>query len=134
MATLRAAIHDKLPEQALSSVEALDATLDAASSEARAKQMLNLVELFAPNQNSLSLAVGGEETVLCFNYGHGNPPYFASLGEAQVDYPVLAAFIGLAHHSEFRRRHVVPISAGRQAAREFLATGVRPMSLQWEEV
>ena len=134
MITVRVAVHDQGPVAVLSSIEALDAALDAASAEARMKQTLNFVNLFAPNQDSLGLALGGEETVLCFNFGHGNPPYFASRGEAATNEPVLTAFIGLAHHSEFPRRWVVPVSEGRRAAREFLLTGTRPSSLKWEEV
>ena len=134
MATIRASIYDRVPELILSDVKALDAALDEASHEARSKGKLNIVVLGAPNRDWLSLVVGGEETVVGFNYGHGNPPYFASAGATETDEPVLTAFMGLEHHTEFPRRWVVPDAAGRQAAREFLLTGERPSSLQWVEV
>ena len=134
MITLRATIHDQAPERVLSSVEDLDAALNEASAEARAKSKLNIVILSAPNRDWLGIVVGGDETVVSFNYGHGNPPYYASLGDDKTDEPVLTAFVGLEHHTEFPRRWVVSSAAGRQAAREFLASGGRPNSLRWEEL
>lgn len=82
----------------------------------------------------MSVVVGGEETVVGYNYGHGDPPYYASVDEAHLDNPVLTAYLGLEHHTEFPRRWVVPIAAGKKAAREFLATGKRPESITWTEV
>jgi hypothetical protein len=134
MVVIHAAIHDGAPERVLSDVKALDAVLDEASAEARTVGKLNLVVLSAPNRDCLSLVIGGEETVVSFNYGHGDPPYYASVGAAKTDEPVLTAFVGLQHHTEFARRWVVPVAAGRHAAREFLSTGQRPSSLAWEEV
>ena len=117
----------------MNSEAALDATLDEAFAEAQAAGRLNIVLLTAPNRDWLSLVVGGEETVLTFNYGHGDPPYYVSAGEAQTDDPVLTAYVGLEHHTEFPRRWVVVFAAGKQAAREFLATGKRPESTTWTE-
>lgn len=134
MVTIRASIYDRAPELILSDISALDAALDKASLEARAKGKLNIIVLGAPNRDWLSLVVGGDETVVGFNYGDGNPPYYASLGAEQTDVPVLTAFMGLEHHTEFPRRWVIPDSDGRQAAREFLLTGERPCSLRWVEV
>jgi len=134
MIEIRAAIKDRAPERIANTVEALDATLDEASSEARAVGRLNIVLLSAPNGDWLSLVVGGDETVVGFNFGHGDPPYYTSVGGAQTDDPVLTAYVGLEHHTEFSRRWVVRTDAGRQAAREFLVTGERPNSLVWEEV
>jgi hypothetical protein len=134
MITIRASIHDDEPDLVLPSIEALDAALDAASVEAKAKGKLNIVTLSAPNRDWLSLAVGSEETVVGFNYGHGDPPYFASLGNSQSDEPFLTAFVGLVHHTELSRRWVVPLATGRQAARDFLSTGERPSSLTWQEL
>jgi hypothetical protein len=134
MITIRVSVYDREPDLILSDVKALDAVLDKASAEARGKGKLNIVVLGAPNRDWLSLVVGGEESVVGFNHGHGNPPYYASLGKDQTDLPVLTAFMGLEHHTEFPRRWVVSDGAGRQAAREFLLTGERPSSLQWAEV
>jgi len=134
MIELRATIKDRAPAVIVRTPESLESTLDQASEEARAVGRLNIVLLSAPNQDWLSLVVGSDETVVSFNYGHGDPPYYASVGESQQDEPVLTAFVGLEHHTEFPRRWVVPSSAGRRAAQEFLATGKQPTSLKWEEL
>jgi hypothetical protein len=134
MIELRAAIRDQEPERSVQSEAELDATLGEAAAEALAHGKLNIVLLTAPNNDWLSVVVGGEETVVGFNFGHGDPPYFASLGAACTDSPVLTAYLGLAHHTELPRRWVIPIDAGQRAAREFLATGKRPDCIAWTEV
>lgn len=50
-----------------------------------------------------------------------------------MDASVLTAYVGLAHHTEFERRWVVPSAVGRAAARQFLATGERPDAVSWTE-
>lgn len=134
MVELRAAIRDQEPDRVVDSESALDAILDEASTEARDAGKLNIVLLTAPNRDWLAIVVGGEETVVGYNYGHGNPPYYASAGDSQADDPVLTAYVGLEHHTEFPRRWVVSFAAGKQAAREFLVTGKRPESIRWIEV
>ena|SRR5688572_4969198 len=134
MSEIRAIVKDQGPERVLRSTAELDQTLAEAAAQAQAAKLLNIVFLSAPNGDQLSLVVGGDETVLGFNHGHGNPPYYASAGEAQGDEPVLTAYAGLVHHTEFPRRWVVPMSTGRQAAIEFLSTCALPASVQWVAV
>jgi hypothetical protein len=134
MVELRVSIRERAPDRIVNSAAALDAALEEASAEARANGMLNIVLLTAPNRDWLSIVVGSEETVVGYNYGHGDPPYYASAGEAQTEDPVLTAYVGLAHHTEFPRRWVVSFAVGKQAAREFLTTGKRPESILWTEV
>ncbi|HVY81146.1 MAG TPA: Imm1 family immunity protein [Steroidobacteraceae bacterium] len=131
---LRVAIEDGRPDIELSSAAELDQALSDADSRSRDLGLLNIIILKAPNDDWLSLVVGGDETVLSFNYGHGEPPYFVSKGEAHRDEPVLTAFVGLAHHTEFSRRWVIPMSAARSAALEFATTGQRPSGIDWVEV
>jgi hypothetical protein len=134
MIEIRAIVEEPGPERMLKSVAELEQTLSDAASQAQAARLLNVVFLHAPNGDQLSLVVGGDETVLGFNHGHGNPPYYASAGQATADEPVLTAYAGLVHHTEFPRRWVVPMSTGRLAATEFLATGTRPTSVEWVAV
>ena len=61
MVRLRAAIKDQAPERIVNSEAALDATLDDASTDARAAGKLNIVLLTAPNRDWLSIVVGGED-------------------------------------------------------------------------
>lgn len=37
------------------------------------------------------------------------------------------------HHTEFERRHLIPIAKARQVVREFYDTGHRSLNVQWEE-
>ena len=88
MIELRVAIRDQALDQIINSEVSLDAMLDTASAEARDAGKLNIVLLTAPNRDWLSLVVGSHETVVGFNYGHGDPPYYVSVGNAQTDSPI----------------------------------------------
>ena len=112
----------------------LKRVLSEASSEARELGKLNLVQLHAPNGNEVSLVVGGDETVVGFRYGSGDPPYLASRGDSTDDEPLLTAYVALSHHTEFSRKWVVPSHLGEAAAVEFLRTGDLPRSISWVEV
>jgi hypothetical protein len=133
MIELSASIQDRAPERVVGSDAELEATLEEATLLAKAAGKLNIIFLYAPNRDHLTLVVGGEETVLGFNYGHGDPPYFASRGPAQTDSPMLTAYVGLEHHTEFPRLWVVPARLGTEAAKEFRATGRRPSAVEWVE-
>jgi hypothetical protein len=118
----------------VSSIAELDQALQDAALQAKSVALLNIIFLYAPNEDHLSLVVGSDETVVGFNYGHGDPPYYASEGEINADEPVLTAYVSLEHHTEFPRRWVVPMELGRRAAVEFLATGERPRAVKWAEL
>lgn len=133
MIPLHAAIEDRRPEFLVSSYDELETTITAAHVAARAVGKLNVIFLYAQNRDHVMLVVGGDETVVGFNHGHGDPPYYVSRGAAHTDTPVLTAYVGLAHHTEFERRWVVSSVVGRAAARQFLATGKRPTVVNWME-
>lgn len=131
---LRITTHgDKEPMTALDGNQ-LNAVLDAASDEARSKNLLSVVVLYAENGNSITMVVGGSETVLGFDYGHRNPPYYASKGESDDDEPTLTCFLTFQHHTEFPRRSVIPYANGMNAVAEFFDPGTLPTSITWEEV
>ena len=134
MKALRAMIHENAPMPSVRTSEELDDLLANAASEAKSVGLLNVVMLYAPNDDHLFLVVGGEETVVGFNYGHGNPPYYASRGQVETDAPVLTAYLSLEHHTEFPRRWVIPMELGHRASQEFLATTERPTVISWEEL
>ena len=133
MIRLRAEIKDGMEDFVVNSPAELERTLELAALQAQAAGKLNVIFLRAANGDSLSMVVGGDETVLGFNYGPGTPPYYASAGNVNADEPVLAAFVGLADRTEFQRRHVIPMDNGRKAAAEFLHTGSRPSGVAWVE-
>jgi hypothetical protein len=133
MIELRASLKDGADDQSVRTPAELESTMALADDQARSAGILTGIKLRARNGDELLVLVGGDDTVLGFNYGHGDPPYLASLGLAESDQPVLTAYIGQSHHTEFSRRHVVPMEVGRVAALEFLRTGARPTSVRWVE-
>ncbi|GFE78647.1 hypothetical protein GCM10011487_06470 [Steroidobacter agaridevorans] len=134
MNELRALVYTDESLRPLASLESLNNLLREAAAEAQAAGRLNIITLYGPDDDHLLLVVGSDETVMGFNHGHGGPPYYASKGVVDDDDPVLTAYVGLAHHTEFPRRWVIPMAVGEMAAAEFLATGRRPASIPWEEV
>lgn len=127
-------IHEDQPKISVESGEELDAVFSVAADESRARGMLNIVFIEAENGDSIGLVIGGDETVVSFNYGHGDPPYYVSRGFSADDDPILTAYISFQHHTEFPRRWVVPAAAGRLATHEFLQTGTLSQCIEWEEV
>jgi hypothetical protein len=111
----------------------LDDVIRVASEEARAKGMLNIIFIEAANGNSISMAVGGSETVLGFTHNHRNPPYYATRGPVAETYPLMTCYVGLVHHTEFPRKYVIPFADGVVAAHEFAESGALPTSVAWME-
>jgi hypothetical protein len=130
---LSISIHDRAEPTHISTLAELHGVLESAGEEARARGMLNVIFLGSPNGNSLSMVVGGAETVLTFMYGHRNLPYYASRGSAQDPLPNMSCYVGLVHHTEFPRTYVVPYAKGLGAAEEFAASGSLPTSVEWVE-
>ena len=112
----------------------LDEILNEASKEARIRNLLGGVLITADNHNEITIVVGGEETVLTFESGDGNPPYYASRGTFNADETTMTCYLLLQHHTEFPRRNVIPFADGFNAVREFLVTGARPACINWERV
>jgi hypothetical protein len=121
------------PVPSVENEEHLSRLLNAAAKQAAADR-LTAVNLYAENGDALTIVLGGTQTVLSFTYGHGNPPYFASLGVADEIEPVLTCYLFNSHHSEFPRRNVIPIESGLAAAQEFFKTKELPRQVEWEEV
>jgi immunity protein Imm1 of predicted polymorphic toxin system len=111
----------------------LEHAVGFASEEARMRGMLNVIYIEAPNGDALSLVVGGDETVLGFTCGHGDPPSYESRGPVADDRPLLTAYVSLKHHTEFPRRCVIPMQMGMSAAKEFVETGSLPTCVSWAE-
>jgi len=112
----------------------LEKVLNAETEEARRRGVLGAVLLEAVNGNVITMVVGGEETVLSFDYGHHNPPYYSSRGPSNADEPMLTCFLTFQHHTEFPRKYVIPVTDGVKAVRQFLDSGDLPTCINWEEV
>ena len=75
--------------------------------------------------------VPGRSTVLTFNHANNEPPYLISSGEGDDVEPVLTAYLGLSHHTEFPRRSVISMGQALQAAIEFGLSSEVPGCVQW---
>jgi hypothetical protein len=118
----------------LQDVVSVNEVISSASEEACAKGLLNIISVEADNGNYLTLVVGGDETVLGFNYGHQDPPYYVSKGKDEGDEPMMTAYIAFRHHTEFPGKRVLPIQEGMLAVHEFCETGELPRCIEWTEV
>ncbi len=131
---LRITTYQDKPPVTVEDDRQLDEVLDAASAEARTGKVLGAVLIEADNGNAMTMVVGGEDTVLSFDYGHRNPPYYASRGASNADKPLLTCLLTFQHHTEFPRKYVIPVTDGVKAVRQFLDSGDLPSCINWEEV
>ena len=58
--------------------------------------------------------------------------HFITVGDSYVDGVVGFHLFGQ-HHTEFERRHLIPLATARRVLREFFDTGQRSASVEWEE-
>ena len=58
--------------------------------------------------------------------------YYITVGDLYFDGGVDFYLLGQ-HHTEFERRHLVPLATARAVFREFFETGRRSASVEWEE-
>src|SRR5580692_9358278 len=79
----------------------LDEVLRTATEEARKSGTLGAILVEAANGNVITMVVGGDETVLGFDYGHHDPPYYSSRGASNEDEPILTCELTFQHHTEF---------------------------------
>jgi hypothetical protein len=80
MVDLLIVVHDGEEAIHASTIAEVNRVIHMACEEARVRKMLNIIFLEAVSGNTLSLVVGGDDTVPSFIHDHRNPPYFASRG------------------------------------------------------
>ena len=92
------------------------------------------VDVQRENGDTLTVVVGGSESVASFVGVSGDPPYFASLGDAEAT-GLFTFYVGGDHHTEVPRRQAIEPGLALRAAQEFaeLQDGL-PDCLMWEEV
>ncbi len=113
----------------------LDQALAQAAEEARKRGMLGAVRIEAGNGNVLIMVLGGDETVLSFDYFSDHDlRCYASRGASDEDEPVITCYLAMHHHTEFLRKNVIPLSDGVKAVRQFLDSDGLPTCISWVEV
>jgi hypothetical protein len=131
---MKITVYEDKPSIEIQDIASVNEVISSASEEAHAKGLLNVIFVEADNGNYLTLVVGGDETVLGFNYGHLDPPYYASKGNNENDEPVMTAYVSLRHHTEFPGKWVLSMQEGMLAVQEFCETGELPKCIKWTEV
>jgi len=129
---LRVTIRDDAAPLTVEDGSQLDVVLHAADEEARTSEKLNGVVIEADNGNRLLMVVGSEETVLIFNYGGEDPPYYASKGASDNDDPLMTCYITFQHHTEFPRSYVISFADGVKAVHQFLKSDDLPTCIAWQ--
>jgi hypothetical protein len=126
--------YERIPPTKILDEKHLEQLISSAFTEAREEKVLNMIFLVAENENELGFVVGGDETVLSFEYGSLEKPYFASYGASSEIQPVMTCYAYLLHHTEFPRKYEIPFNTGLQAAFEFFKTNELPCCVGWMEV
>ncbi len=113
------------------SLEELDALLDQLARDYSGDDAI-LVDVENSAGDGLAIGLGKDYSVLGFTSASGDPPYLVSKGSEASDEPLVFYFQG--HWTEFSMRNAIPVSAARDAVREFLTTGKLTCAVDWEEV
>jgi hypothetical protein len=103
-----------------------------ASAERDATMAPLIVELRSPSGAAMTIGLGRDVSIATFAASASEPPYFVSSGGEVRDVPLV--FFRDGHWSEFDGRAAISVAVAREAAREFLSTGVRPSKIRWSEV
>lgn len=115
----------------VANVAELDEQLDQLTSEAERKPLI--VELISPDHGSLGIGLGRPETIVSYVSASGDPPYYASRGDA--DAAGFIDFMFQGSYSEYPRNSAVPIDVGREAMRRFFERPhALPGNIEWQEV
>jgi hypothetical protein len=91
-----------------------------------------MVDIIAGDGRSLALGLGRTQTVLSLTGPQGSPPYYASLGDGNVEGSISFDYHG--ESTDFQLRHAVPNSVARTAAVQFMSGLGLPKAVRWEEI
>jgi hypothetical protein len=132
MGALSAVLPPSEEECVIASQAQLMRLLNDAAQLARRKCGIGLFDLVSDSGYVLSIAVGGDESVLNFMRADAEGDYYTSRGASNSEHPVFTAYYLFEHHSEFARNAVISMGDATLAAMEFLASGERPTIVRWQ--
>jgi hypothetical protein len=112
--TLRITIREGEAPLIVRDTPQLDKALGQAAEVARKRGMLGAMLIEADNGNVMTMVVGGDQTVLGFDYGEPNPRHYASRGASDADAPTMICYFRMQHHTEFPRKYVIPVANGME--------------------
>jgi hypothetical protein len=90
---LRITIREEESPVTIQNAVQLNEVLRSASEQARTRKMLGAILLEADNGNVMTMVVGGEETVLGFDYDGPDGLNYASKGPCKDDEPIMTCFL-----------------------------------------
>jgi hypothetical protein len=131
---MKVVVDERESAIAVEGLKHLDEIIADAVERAKREGVLGTILLKNDYDDELGLAVGSNETVLSFNYGHGDPPYYVSKGKLDTEEPILTCYFLFQHHTEFLRKWIIPFNAGVLACHEFYNSGNLPSCIEWVEV
>jgi hypothetical protein len=134
MTELSIQVRDNEPPRIVKEAGQLRSLFTQVSGEAKNVDRSVIIDLSTENGDTLSVVVGGDETVLGFTYGTNQPPFYASRGLDTAIEPLLVAHQHFAQRVEFPRHAVIPWQDGVAAAEEFIGSGALPTCVRWQEV
>lgn len=120
--------NDELKRIDIESLPELDKTLDRLIAESKEPTLVSVLNL---KKDSLAIGVGHKETILSFVKGDGDPPYYISLGNPNLE--GIIAFNYGGQESEFPAKYLIPMEKGREAVKHFLASGKLDHTVNWVE-
>ncbi len=90
-----------------------------------------LIDFYEENGPRLTIGAGRAHSALCYQTSV-DPPYFASLGDEEVDECPDFSYGG--SFTDFPPRNLIDKSSALAALCEFIETRRRPQTVEWEEV
>lgn len=83
----------------------------------------------------LTMAVGLPESFVQISSDSGLSPYLVAVSDKKAaDHDTFNFYFQGLHHTEIRRRYILPTMFARELTRAFVVTGTIPESIEWEEV
>ena len=108
------------------SVDELDELLDDLSSKGTSPV---IIVIDCPDEQFVYFGLAGE----CgFVSNSGDHPYYATVGDMEATGSTTFDFDG--HPTEIANVHLIPLDVARKVIREYVLTGRRSHSVEWQEI
>jgi hypothetical protein len=124
--------HDHEPVEIHDAVE-LDRVVDMII-KSECREDPTVIEIQA-NGYLLTMAVGLPESFVQISSDSGLSPYLVALSDKNAaDHDTFDFYFQGFHHTEIRRRYILPSIVARELSKAFVVTGTIPESIEWEEL
>jgi hypothetical protein len=118
------------PAAEIETGEQLDELLDQL--QAKCPSDLPTAAVLRVHDCETSILIGLQESFVYID-DIGKKRYYITVGDVSSGGVVTFYLLGQ-HHTEFERRHLIPLATARRVAREFFDSGRLPSGVKWEEI